>query len=307
MLYLLLIIAIAIALLSLVRLDKRFQALVPLYTDSQSSFFVWKGINVHFKDEGHGIPIILLHGTSSSLHTWDKLASSLKRYYRIIRMDLPGFGLTGPRPDRDYSLNAYVQFINAFAQHLEVSRFILAGNSWGGLLAWYYSSQHQQKVLGLILIDAAGHRMSKIPKRFVACGSILGRWAIRHTMFKKMVKMGLQEAYGNPHLIDDAMVKRYRDLMLREGNRLAFLDFVKVRKWPDLRLLSIIHSPTLILWGRLDHIYNVEQAFAFKKILPHAALAIVENAGHVPMEEEPDICARHILEFINTQVLKSNF
>src|SRR5688572_30452500 len=123
MLYLLLIIAIASVLLSQVRFDKPFEALAPLYTDNQSRFFDWKGIKVHFKDEGHGTPLIFLHGTSSSLHTWDKLASFLKRYYRIIRMDLPGFGLTGPHPDKDYSLDSYVQFINAFTQYIGACRF----------------------------------------------------------------------------------------------------------------------------------------------------------------------------------------
>lgn len=306
MLVLLLITAIASVLLSQVRFDKTFAALVQVYADSQSSFYDWKGIKVHFKDEGRGIPIIFLHGSSSSLHTWDKLASSLKGYYRIIRMDLPGFGLTGPHPERDYSLNAYVHFVNAFTQYIDVSRFILAGNSWGGLLAWYYSSQHQQKILGLILIDAAGYRMSKIPKRFTACRNIFGRWVMRHTMSKWMVKVGLKEAYGIQDLIDNSVVTRCRDLMLRAGNRLAFLDFVKARERPDLKLLSLIHSPTLILWGRLDSMYNVEQAFAFKEILSHALIAIVENAGHLPMEEAPDVCARHILEFIDRHVPRLN-
>jgi pimeloyl-ACP methyl ester carboxylesterase len=305
-LLLLLIILVATVLLSLIKLDKNFDELMQVYADSHSNFYKWKGINVHFKDEGRGIPIIFFHGTSSSLHTWDKLTSTLKNHYRIIRMDLPGFGLTGPHPERDYSLSAYVQFVDAFTKHLDISHFILAGNSWGGMLAWYYSSQHQEKILGLILIDAAGYRMTKIPKRFIAVRYMFGRWVIRYTMSKWMVKIGLKEAYSVPHLIDNAVVTRYADLMLRTGNRLAFLDFAKGREWPDLKLLLLIHSPTLILWGKLDSMYNVEQAYRFKENLSRATIAIVENAGHVPMEEAPEVCARHICEFVDTQLPKFN-
>ena len=299
MLLLVLITIIIIALLSQLKLDKTFEALVPIYADGQSEFYKWKGINVHFKDEGRGIPIIFLHGSSSSLHTWDKLTSHLKNELRVIRVDLPGFGLTGPHPERDYSLNAYIQFLDAFTKYIGVSRFILAGNSWGGLLAWYYASQQQQKVAGLILIDAAGYRISRIPKRFLACSYAVGRWMLRRTMSRWLIKLGLNEVYGVPGLVDNAVVTRYMDLSLRAGNRQAFLDFMYKRERPNVELLHHIQSPTLILWGRLDNLYAVEQAFAFQENLSNATVAIVEDAGHVPMEEAPDICAGHIRKFID--------
>ena len=307
MLLIVFIIVITAALLSQLKRDKTFEALTPTYADGHSSFYKWKGINVHFKDEGSGIPIIFLHGTSSSLHTWDKLTSYLKNHVRIIRMDLPGFGLTGPHPEKDYSLNAYIQFLEPFTKYIGVSQFIIAGNSWGGLLAWYYASQHQQKVAGLILIDAAGYRMSKIPKRFLACRYILGRWILRHTMSRWLIKNGLKEVYSISGLIDNSMVTRYMDLTLRAVNRQAFLDFIRKRERPDLKLLQRIQSPALILWGRLDDMYSVEQAFVFQENLSSAIVAIVENAGHVPMEEAPDVCAGHIREFIDMLQPRLNY
>lgn len=89
------------------------------------------------------------------------------------------------------------------------------------------------------------------------------------------------------------------DLSLRAGNRQAFLDFVDKRERPSLKLLKHITSPTMILWGRLDRLYDVEHAFVFQENLSDARLAIVENAGHVPMEEAPDVCALHIREFLD--------
>lgn len=299
MLVIIFIIATIIGVMSLRRRDKTFTSLVPLYADGESAFYKWKGIHVHFKDEGSGVPMVFLHGSSSSLHTWDKLTANLKNYARIIRVDLPGFGLTGPHPERDYSLDAYVEFLNAFTLYVGVKQFTIAGNSWGGLLAWYYASQHQQRVSGLILIDAAGYRMCKIPKRFLACRYFIGRWILRHTMLKWLIKAGLEEVYSVSGMIGNAEVTRYMDLSLRAGNRQAFLDFVDKRERPNLNLLQHIRSPALILWGRLDRLYNVEQAFVFQENLPDARLAIVENAGHVPMEEAPDICAVHIRQFLD--------
>ena len=213
-------------------------------------------------------------------------------------MDLPGFGLTGPHPERDYSLNGYIQFLDAFTKHIGIAQFIIAGNSWGGMLAWYYAAQRQQEVSGLILIDAAGYKMNRIPKRFVACRSHIGRWMLRYTMPRWLIKAGLEEVYSIRDMIDNAEVTRYIDLSLREGNRQAFLDFVDKRERPNLRLLQHIQSPALILWGRLDNLYKVEQAFTFQENLPNSLVAIIENAGHVPMEEAPDVCAGHIREFL---------
>lgn len=103
------------------------------------------------------------------------------------------------------------------------------------------------------------------------------------------------------------MVTRYMDLTLRAGNRQAFLDFIRKRERPDLKLLQRIQSPALILWGRLDDMYSVEQAFVFQENLSSAIVAIVENAGHVPMEEAPDVCAGHIREFIDMLQPRLNY
>ncbi len=298
MLLVVLIIVIAVGLLSILKGDKTVESLVSIYTDDESRFYEWKDINVHFKDEGYGRPIVFLHGSSSSLQTWDKLTSYLKNNARIIRMDLPGFGLTGPHPERDYSLNAYIQFLDGFTKHIGIPQFIIAGNSWGGMLAWYYASLRQQEVSGVILIDAAGYKMNKIPKRFLMCRSFIGRWVLKYTMPRWLIKAGLEEVYSIRDMIDNAEVTRYIDLSLREGNRQAFLDFVDKRERPNLRLLQHIQSPALILWGRLDNLYKVEQAFTFQENLPNSLAAIIENAGHVPMEEAPDVCAGHIRKFL---------
>jgi pimeloyl-ACP methyl ester carboxylesterase len=115
------------------RNDIPVEKLKLLYASPASKFLPLMGMNVHYRDEGNTqdtIPIVLIHGTSSSLLTWDSVVDHLKDKHRIIRMDLPAFGLTGPNPTRDYSFDFYTQFVDSFLQKLQVKKCIVIGNSF---------------------------------------------------------------------------------------------------------------------------------------------------------------------------------
>jgi triacylglycerol esterase/lipase EstA (alpha/beta hydrolase family) len=115
--------------------DRSVEALQACWAPPPSVFIPVMGMNVHLRDEGprdDAMPIVLLHGTSSSLHTWDGWARALKEQRRVIRFDLPGFGLTGPSADNVYTIERYTRFVAAVLDHLGVQRCVLAGNSFGG-------------------------------------------------------------------------------------------------------------------------------------------------------------------------------
>ena len=142
-----------ISFLALVRFDIPVEELKKTYADGTSRFVPVGGMDVHYRDEGRGFPLVLIHGTAASLHTWDGWATALSGDFRVIRMDLPAFGLTGPAPDRDYRIGAYVRFIDDFLDTIGVTRCHLAGNSLGGLIAWNYALAHPAKVDRMILVD----------------------------------------------------------------------------------------------------------------------------------------------------------
>ena len=140
--------------------DIPFDELKQKYRQRPSSFVQISGMDVHYRDEGNNkdtLPLILVHGTGSSLHTFDTWAVRLKETKRVIRMDLPAYGLTGPHPNRDYSISAYVQFLNEFLKTLDVKKCMIAGNSLGGNIAWRYALKYPEQVSKLILIDAGGY------------------------------------------------------------------------------------------------------------------------------------------------------
>ena len=155
---------VAIALVILAEKDIPREKLKPTYTNTSSHFMPLMGMEVHYRDEGNmndSIPIVLLHGMSSSLNTWDSLVILMKGEKRLISMDLPAFGLTGPNPQNIYGTDYYESFLDSFLLKLNIKQCIIAGNSMGGGIAWNYTADHPEKINKLILINSAGFQGKK--------------------------------------------------------------------------------------------------------------------------------------------------
>ena len=173
--------------------DLPFAELVAKYTNDESEFVDVAGMRVHYRDEGSGdVPLILLHGTGASLHTWDGWTPVLVHDFRIIRLDLPGFGLTGPAPDSDYTVQAYVEYLAAFADALGIERFHLAGNSLGGQIAWNFATRYPDRVMKLVLIDSAGY-----PKEAAPSASTVIRLAGMPVINELMVRPAMGMSRGS--------------------------------------------------------------------------------------------------------------
>jgi pimeloyl-ACP methyl ester carboxylesterase len=298
-----LVLIIAILLIAFYQPDIPVDQLKEKYAVPPSQFVALGGMNVHFRDEGPAadtIPIVLLHGTSSSLLTWDACTKEWSKEHRVIRMDLPGFGLTGPNPEQDYSIESYVAFVNTFLQERNVTHCYLAGNSLGGLIAFHFAATYPDKVKKVILIDPAGYPIQN------AKGSLaftLGKIPVLKNMLTIItptfiVRKSLEDVYGNKSLITDELVEQYRDMTCREGNRDALLVRLSMDQAGDTTLVSKLTMPTLVIWGTLDQLIPVDNAYKFQRDLPMDTLAILQGVGHVPMEETPELVIPLVIRFI---------
>ena len=270
------------------------------YTDSQSQFISIDGLEVHFKDEGTGFPIVLIHGTSASLHTWDAWTKKLIENYRVIRMDLPAFGLTGANKNNTYDLESYNQFLESFIEKVGVSEFALAGNSLGGSIAWHYASNHQKQVKQLVLVDPGGFPSKKgRPFVFKLAEMPIVNQVLKHITPKSFIRNNLEQVYYDDSKITSELVERYHQMILREGSRDAFIERSKIAFKDETALLKKINTPTLILWGENDIWIPVENGLKFDAKLSNSRLVIMKETGHIPMEERPEESLAHLLDFLN--------
>lgn len=258
------------------------------WADGGSRFVAIAGLRVHVRDEGQGPPVVLLHGTSSSVHTWDAWAAALRDSFRVVRFDLPGFGLTGPAADGDYSMPAYVRFVSAALDSLRVGPAIVAGNSLGGEIAWELAAREPARVARLVLVDPAGlptGRGAPLPFRLAQLpllGPVLSRVTPR-----AIVARSLREVYADDARVTDTLIDRIWLMARRPGSREAFVQRARTPRANDGAGLERITAPTLVLWGEADAWIPAALAPEFARRIPGATAVVLPGVGHLPQEEAP--------------------
>jgi pimeloyl-ACP methyl ester carboxylesterase len=285
--------------------DQPVEALAERWAPPPSRFIALDGMRVHYRDEGprdDSLPVVLLHGTSSSLQTWDGWERALRADHRVIRMDLPGFGLTGPSPDNDYTIEAYVRFTLHLVDALGVRRFSVAGNSLGGEIAWHVAAAAPDRVSRLVLVDAAGFPMTStsVPIGFRLARMPSMSWVMARILPRAIVRSSVRNVYGDPDRVTDSLVDRYYELTLRAGNRASLpMRFAQSRPGADTLLLRDLRLPTLVLWGDLDRLIPPENAARFGRDIQASRVIMYRGLGHVPQEEDPMRSAADVRAFLS--------
>jgi pimeloyl-ACP methyl ester carboxylesterase len=280
------------------------------YTLSGSKFVKIMGADVHYVDEGHGDTIVMIHGFASSLHTWNQVADELTRDHRVIRLDLPPFGVTGPLRSTSgaietMNLPTCRRFIDTFLQALGVSRASFIGNSLGGLISWDYAARHRGAVEKLVLIDSAGFPM-KLPIYIGLFNSALVRASSPWWLPEAIVKSAVRNVYGDPRRLDAATLRRYVEFFHGEGTRAAIgkmvptLDFSEV----DTEVLRTLDVPALVLWGAKDRWIPPAHAAEFANRIPGAKSVMYAGLGHIPMEEAPERVMEDLRAFFGTSATR---
>lgn len=278
--------------------EKTLEELAPIYAKAPSAFLEIDGINIHYRDEGEGEVIVLVHGTGSSLHTWDDWTKELVKTHRVIRFDLPAYGLTGADPKKRYSSLDYVHLLDTFLDKLAVNEFYLGGNSLGGLVSWLYTSYHGEKVKKLFLLDPSGFPFNSTPFVIQLAKTPVLNQLLRYFTPKSFIEKNLKEVYYDDRLIRQEVIDRYHSLTLFTGNRQAFIDRAHIEREDYTDRLALIQNQTLILWGEDDAWIPVTDAEKFNTALQNSRVEIMPKTGHVPMEERPEKSLGIVMDFI---------
>jgi pimeloyl-ACP methyl ester carboxylesterase len=253
--------------------DKSKAELEKIYGSPKNAYVSALGVNLHYQDTGpskNAIPILFLHGFGASLQTWDTWAQALSEDYRVISVDLPGFGLTGEDPSGIYTDQRSVEVLEAFLKELKIPKVVLVGNSMGGKFAWQFTARYPNQVSKLVLISPDGYASPGIQygkKPDVPAIADL----YRYFFSKTFLVMNLKPAYADPNTLNDALVNRYYDLMLAPGVRGAILGRMQQTVLQDpVPSLSSIQVPTLLIWGEKDAFIPISNSNDYLKVMPNA-------------------------------------
>lgn len=283
--------AIALALRSAITPDLALDHLRSRWAGPPSEFVAMDGLDIHLRDEGprgDPVPIVLLHGTGSSLQTWDDWVQRLRQRHRVIRFDRPGFGLTGPDPNGDYSMRYSADLLRRLLDRLEIEKAVIVGNSSGGRLAWVFSTLHADRVASLVLLAPGGYpRSTPLPLGLRIARSRIFSPLLEHILPRSQVRKGIEASFGDASKVRDEDVTRSYELALRPGNRRALGETVRQSEAEDLsETIRTIRVPTLILWGDRDSVVPADpDASRFAHDIAGSRLVMLPGVGHLPQEE----------------------
>ncbi len=281
----------------------RAQAEEILWTPN-SQYVKWNGLDIHVIEQGTGPVVFMVHGLGGNVHNFDKLADLMDEQYRIVRFDLPGFGLSDvpdmPAEDADIR-GMYADFLSFMVARYVTDSMVFIGNSLGGWMSWEAAAQHPDTINRLVLIAPAGYDMPEIAAE--ATG-----W-LKNPVVRFMIAKGLSMDMARSNMWmstykDESVPAEMFDLKYAANNKEGNLDWmIKLatnKQFPDTADIAGIEARTLILWGTEDEIIPYSHAARFDRDIPNSTLITYQECGHIPMQEYPEQTARDILNFLAT-------
>jgi pimeloyl-ACP methyl ester carboxylesterase len=262
------------------------------------------GVRIHYQEKGTGTPLVLIHGYTASTYSWKEVFEPLSKNFRVIAIDLKGFGFSG-KPDGDYTRRAQAVLVAHLLQHLNIDKAWVCGNSMGGEVALNLALANPQLVAGLVLIDSAGVEVpgggSLAPSYLLIPG--IGRILIAFSLTSdRLVRQGLEKSfYDDSKVTDERVATYYRPLQTRGGQLAALRARTQFSLFPVEESLDQINVPTLILWGAQDALIPLAAGTKMNKLIRTSKLVVFDNCGHLPQEEIPERTVDELVNFVGAQ------
>ncbi|MDO6475201.1 alpha/beta hydrolase [Alteromonas sp. 1_MG-2023] len=273
------------------------------YADADSKFMDVDGINVHYKDQGTGPAILLVHGTLGDLHDWDTWAEVLSKHYRVIRFDLPSFGITGDIPNGNYSVDRSHVLIDGLMDALDIEKFGIAGISYGGMVSFRYAATRVNRITSMILVNSAGIQFGKAVKRDTDTKDKPRKNMFIDPVVNREDVAQFYDDYINDHTyVTSAFIQRkldYLNIVNRDANSIKAYKLYE--KGNPQRVLSHVTAPSLVIWGTANQALDTETAQAFIDALTASCfkkLVTFDDGGHYINVERPAPTAKAALAFL---------
>ncbi|MFT3923855.1 MAG: alpha/beta hydrolase [Myxococcales bacterium] len=283
------------------------------YGGPTSQYMTVDGTRIHYRIDGNpdGPGVLLLHGVLASTHTWDGWVENIGGKYHIIRLDLPGFGLSEPLKNKNYTPEYAIEFFEMARKQLQVEhpelaakteKFHLVGNSLGGFISWFYATKYPERINKLILIDPIAYQQP-LPRIIKFASGGFGGLMAQISSPRFIVKRNVRKVYGHPETPSDETILRYHELLLYKGHKTAMVEYFKtLRKYNEedsmAKFVPQIKVPTLLMFGGKDRWVPPELIDKWKRDVDGLQVKVYAEGGHIPMEEFPLETSRDADEFM---------
>jgi len=255
-------------------------------------------INVCYRVEGEGEPLILLHGMAFTREVWGQTIKEASRFFTVYAPDMPGFGCSD-KPVVQYGLPFYVDFMINFLDALKISKCAIVGMSMGGEIAAAFAAKYPERVSRLVIVDAKGFSpLMKGLRTLPVLGSPLYLFMFNS---REILKRYVESMLYDKRMLKEELIDRewarikdpsYRSSLSRNAKYLSTVD-------PGLpEMLKSIKARTLIIWGKEDALMPPEDAYKFKECIPQSDVLVFERCGHVPVIERNEEFNRALLTFL---------
>lgn len=302
MLGLMLVLAIAVVIATWIYRDIPAEQLEAKYAGPASRFINIEGVRIHYRDEGEGPVVVLIHANFASLLGWDPWIEALQDSYRVVRMDMTSHGLTGPDPTGDYSPERTLEIFEKFIDAMDLDEFSIGGTSMGGTVAIHYTHDHPERIKKLILLSPGsleGKERKAGPRGEVPDAAYI----LKYIMPRALPEFMLRGGFGDKSKLTDELVDRWYDMWRREGNREAQLDRLSQYKPGDIEgIIRQLEVPTLLMWGEKNTTAKYEQAAHFRELLENVdSLKFISypGVGHMAVQEAGEETGRDVRAFLD--------
>ena len=283
---------------------EEFRAAVP--HAAASRFADVEGVGrVHYQEKGRGPALVLIHGNNSSAYSWADVFDELAKEFRVVALDLKGFGFTA-KPEGDYRLEAQAALVIALLNQLKIERATLCGSSMGGAVALAAAMNYPQRVEALVLAgssaftETGGASLAPAYVRWPYIGGAVTALALTSD---SLVREGLRKSfYDESKVTEERVAAYYRPLATRGGQRAARLvrdqrDYAQIEN-----SLDKIRQPALLIWGAQDRLNLLEDGQRLHAKLAGSQLVVFDNCGHLPQEEMPERFTREVIDFMKSKL-----
>ncbi|MFH1260617.1 MAG: alpha/beta fold hydrolase [Candidatus Micrarchaeota archaeon] len=266
--------------------------------EHQTQYLKIDDYNIHYLKSGEGEPIILIHGGGAWLYSFRHNIPFLSKYFSVYALDMPGHGYTEYSGELKFDLDTFADVLDKFMNRLNISKATLVGNSWGGGWALYFTQKYPERVSNLILIGSSGYIVREKLVWELLKYPILGEIVTKFVTLSLAREEYKDTFYDRAKVTDAMLYEVYKPVTFKKNRHVLLTATRNIDFKITENNMSKVSVPTFIIWGKYDKLLSYKLAYRFHQDIKNSKLLIMDNCGHLPHEELPEITNKLILDFI---------